>query len=513
MAASPPAAAKPESTKMRDSCNACAVSKIKCSKEKPVCARCTKRGQRCEYLATRRAGRKHEPRPPKPVPSSSSASCAGRDNSQDVDDGSDARSSVQVAISSPTKIAGHFTSESWDVCMTDALAFPSPSDALSNGTTPRLPPEDTAPWGILSSVLLHSRPNDMFATQEPFSEPYASPNRLFKSLSTDNVKETSTNEANPFDDGDFSALLIGDASIILGDGDLDNPEAFEIPATWDPPSSPSLSSPSSLPSSATSNAVTLSHVSARGSPSDERDLSSTVPPAPAAGSPGCCLIRALDLLKTLFPRSASCTCQDAGSATDSHNAQHHQIPTIQHVISENKQTLEAIQAMLQCTCFDADSSYLLAVISLVVFKVLGWYKAAVKDLPGASGDSSTWGDALKPLRRDSTRSDASSRNSALCNRRRMSCHAEQVLQTPAVIDGYRLDGDDQARMSAQLVLSELHRVQRLINVLASRLKRDDAELDLSDAPFFSPAWFGHLEGDLRKRVRTLSHDIVEYLKR
>ncbi|KAK6068444.1 major facilitator superfamily transporter [Seiridium cupressi] len=43
--------------KLRDSCHACAESKLKCSKEKPACARCIKRNKTCRYLVTRRAGR------------------------------------------------------------------------------------------------------------------------------------------------------------------------------------------------------------------------------------------------------------------------------------------------------------------------------------------------------------------------------------------------------------------------------------------------------------------------
>ncbi|KAK5654599.1 hypothetical protein OQA88_7229 [Cercophora sp. LCS_1] len=501
MAASP-TSAKVEPTKLRDSCNACAVSKIKCSKEKPICARCTKRGQRCEYFATRRAGRKHEPRPPKAVPSSVTSS---RDGSNDADDGSDARSSVQVVVSPTADPNSHFTSESWDVCMTDALAFASPSEALGDDT-PRLPPEDMAPWGLLSSVLPDASTSDLFASQIPFSNP-DTPNQLYNSTGGDGAKSVSNGDANPFDVGDYSAFLIGDSSIVLGEADLDNSDPFKFPGTWDPPSSPSLSSLSSLPSSATSNAATAHRLSTRNSP-DAHDFTSTTLPV-ASDSPGCCLIRALELLKKLFPGSGSCTCQE-GPGSDPHGGRH-QIPTIQRVITENKQTLEAIQAMLQCPCSDADSSYLLAVISLVVFKVLGWYKAAVKDLPGASGDTA-WSESPGSPESDRAKSDVG-RHTTLCNRRRPSCHAEQVLQTPAVIDGYRLDGDDQARMSAQLVLSELHRVQRLINVLASRLKPENAELDSPDTPFFSPAWFGHLEVDLRKRVRTLSHEIVELLKR
>lgn len=48
----------PTGIRLRDSCQACAASKTRCSKDKPSCARCTKRGTKCEYLVTQRTGRK-----------------------------------------------------------------------------------------------------------------------------------------------------------------------------------------------------------------------------------------------------------------------------------------------------------------------------------------------------------------------------------------------------------------------------------------------------------------------
>ncbi|KAK4141524.1 uncharacterized protein C8A04DRAFT_30894 [Dichotomopilus funicola] len=43
--------------KLRDSCTDCANSKVKCSKEKPTCARCARREVTCTYSVSRRSGR------------------------------------------------------------------------------------------------------------------------------------------------------------------------------------------------------------------------------------------------------------------------------------------------------------------------------------------------------------------------------------------------------------------------------------------------------------------------
>ncbi|KAF3763199.1 hypothetical protein M406DRAFT_262336, partial [Cryphonectria parasitica EP155] len=42
------------SSKLRNSCHSCAVSKVKCPKEKPTCSKCESRGIACQYFLARR---------------------------------------------------------------------------------------------------------------------------------------------------------------------------------------------------------------------------------------------------------------------------------------------------------------------------------------------------------------------------------------------------------------------------------------------------------------------------
>ncbi|KAL1974647.1 hypothetical protein VTN31DRAFT_4851 [Thermomyces dupontii] len=61
---SPGSSRRPPQTrqKLKDTCDMCSASKVKCSKEKPVCARCDKLGYPCFYSPARRMGRPHPPR-------------------------------------------------------------------------------------------------------------------------------------------------------------------------------------------------------------------------------------------------------------------------------------------------------------------------------------------------------------------------------------------------------------------------------------------------------------------
>ena len=49
----------PRATKLKDSCDMCSASKVKCDKEKPTCNRCKKLGYPCFYSPARRMGRPH----------------------------------------------------------------------------------------------------------------------------------------------------------------------------------------------------------------------------------------------------------------------------------------------------------------------------------------------------------------------------------------------------------------------------------------------------------------------
>jgi hypothetical protein len=212
-------------------------------------------------------------------------------------------------------------------------------------------------------------------------------------------------------------------------------------------------------------------------------------------SPGCCLLRALGLLKLLFRNTAAtCTC----SSGEGYSYTSCQVPTITSVIAENEKTIGVISKMLQCPC--SLDGYLLAIMSLIVFKILGWYAAAAKKTPETSMAEESQGTNKRKL-------DA---------RRPSSCHSEQVIQIAAVVGSYCLEGEDQERMAAQLVLSQLHLVQRLVNELSIRLKAaDDQEVARGGhlASPISATMLSQLEVDLRKRLRALSLEIVDILHR
>ncbi|KAF2875395.1 hypothetical protein BDV95DRAFT_484717 [Massariosphaeria phaeospora] len=53
----PPSTKKDRRPKLRASCDACAASKVKCSKEHPICGRCSTNGSQCIYGVSRKHGK------------------------------------------------------------------------------------------------------------------------------------------------------------------------------------------------------------------------------------------------------------------------------------------------------------------------------------------------------------------------------------------------------------------------------------------------------------------------
>ncbi|CAD6579602.1 MAG: hypothetical protein ASARMPREDX12_009307 [Alectoria sarmentosa] len=433
----------PAPPKLRDSCHTCAASKVKCNKEKPVCARCGKRGLACEYFVTKRAGRRHDRRP---------------------NDTTNVTPAVPESSSSTSSDTGVGTSAN--------LIQPSPRQHTSDypDILPNLlSPADSA-W-LSTFTALNTNFDDFSASPISFSVPDSFDP---KAGAQHHIDSRGINNGLLDSNGTPDFLIPEDEFSVIDE------TISELPT---------LSKPLSPPICqilTTSDAQTFQ--------------------GPRSESPCCCLILALGHLKQLFPNaSTSCTRSRRQSLKNTTS----QLLTLQSVVTENEQTIEEISNMLQCPC--SQDGYLLAIMPLVVFKVLDWYAAAARETPVV----------------DYSRSPSKSRPD---NRRNSSCHSEQVLQFPTVVGSYCIDGEDQGRMAAQLVLSELHRVQRLVNLLSQRIKSHgmrngtvgapnsttDGQDTLPDGESTSPfsaTMLDQLEADLRKRLRTLSLEIVDMLRR
>lgn len=389
---------------MRTSCHSCAFSKLKCSGDKPICARCAKRGLPCEYVAAKRGGRKPNQRP----------SAAD----QHVFEVLNVAAQKQDAPRVPPQAVMYTTASSQQPSSHNAPLSPTPSAARPEGS---LSPFQNIPSGLSSC----------------FDPGFSSGSTLTDSDLSDYF---------PFPD-DLDMLA---ADLLPTDFDT-NTGSYDFDALMNP----------IYPIEDTTCDLFADFVQATGQDIQQAShhnfhtQQSSRPQKPQHS----CLLRALELLKQHSPSS----CQEKSS----------NIPTLSAVIAQNGATIEAVGAMLECSC--SKDGYQLVVMSLIVFKVLAWYAAAARQ------------EAFNHTSRQSTPLDKA---------------------------GNSRGDEDAMRTAAQLVLIESHRVRRLIEQASIKLKAkaEADELDNEDALPFSSAMYGQLDSALMTQLRSLSLEMIDRLK-
>ena len=217
-----------------------------------------------------------------------------------------------------------------------------------------------------------------------------------------------------------------------------------------------------------------------------------------------CLTSALGSLNELSTNASNlCTMQ---------NFQDGQSP-IQSALVDKERMVKAVDNVLRCPC--SQDGYLLTILALIVFKILDWYAAAGRAAP-----------AMGPSRTSHQHHQDQTLNNywSLCYQRKSDTGIENK--------------EDFGRVAAQMVLGELHRAQKLVNKLSTRLgehklghteeqRHNDStgitnnNLDAIKANCkgggstrpFSMITLNQLEIDLRRRLRTVSAGIVDELRR
>ena len=453
-------------TRLRDSCHACASSKVKCHKEKPTCSRCANRGVTCEYYVTKRPGRRR-----------------GNNNHSnstiDVSRPSPSPSTPQPASNSNKSYTEFFTTA---ITSADSTSLDLERlDLLPNLVSPN----NSDP--TLSSVpSLYTDQDDFFTSPINFPEPETSLD------STHNGHGLTA-----FSPKDTTFSVFGDT---LPDHRITKSNSHPL-------------------SSSSCTTITTRAPAATREKSNSTDNENP-------SSPCCCLTRALGLIKHPFSNTSlrpACTMSKGpGSCSAIEATVEKKNPEAQAIVAENQQTVEVISSILQCQC--SQDGYLPTIVALVLFKVLDWYEAVARVLPISSSSSSSSSSSLssaESLGRDRKLSQFSS----------SSGHSpDMVVHQQHHKPGYGADGEDLGRMAAQLILSQLHRVQRVVNQLSPKLKSQrttrkdgstvDSQVSLAGqmsgggtmtSPLAAPT-LDHIEADLRKRLRGLSIEIIDMLR-
>ncbi|USP77342.1 hypothetical protein yc1106_04616 [Curvularia clavata] len=455
--------------KVRDCCQACAKSKVRCTKERPTCSRCESKGIECRYLHCRRPGRvpgsgARRANPPQPADRPKSqvagAPAAGKplrlptspspsphDSSSTADHGIASLLLSPVSTTQPpdqTPVCNTNTHHRVDSFQTHSSA----SDVLASDLFPALTFDSSHPsYGVWDDCL------DTLAGLDAPSYPQLMDWDPSATAMSGNLSLDSGLGLDMFDSASTSGPQSPASRLLPPDVLMSSASTFSTEPSSRASSSESLSSSSSASSSASTVPTSLSSASSSSSrhPSLPRDVMA-LPALPSSQSCGqsmhpegahstvskggngtnCnCLDQALDLFKAVTKDP----CSDASSASGS--------PLTQVILSKNKETIQAMLALVNCSNCSNDR-LLIAVALLITMKMLSWYASAAA-LTGGSGP----GHSIEDVSRASS-----------------SGHSSPVSGTSAA------PGRDQQchRQAKQQVLRELHSVQRLITSLSARLK-------------------------------------------
>ncbi|KAI4246394.1 MAG: hypothetical protein LQ352_006412 [Teloschistes flavicans] len=355
--------------KLRESCNTCASSKVRCSKDQPSCVRCSNRQLYCHYSPSRRTGKR-------------------RAVSDDP---------VQSASKAPDTVT--ITSDSHAYEKQTRVKHASTADVLGPSTATH----------ILSDLHLDAFNNDAY-------------------FAVDSNAFIADSDLDPFD---YSLPTSSDSA----DGSMDN-NLLDFGALLTPSNFDGMSTllggicPDSTPTEAAASSPPFIHPQTCSNRSAEK--------------PRDCMGLALDTLQSLHMAPSTCSLASGFTATSVFSVD----PTIEHVLATNRAVLDSVSIILSCYC--SLNAQLALVVTLIGSKLLAWYRAVLKpDDQVQHADTSHGG-----LSRD------------------LDMVAERVLHLPVTVGRYKLDGADRGKMRAQLVLSELRHVVKLVEQLAKHFGDD-----------------------------------------
>ncbi|ELR08152.1 hypothetical protein GMDG_02974 [Pseudogymnoascus destructans 20631-21] len=422
-------------SKLRDSCHACAISKVKCPKEKPSCSKCECRGITCQYFLAKRPGRRRENNTSNNT-SNSTGSSTGSSTSRCQSSGSLGTSFS--SNSNPNTKSNTETSRSmeWE---TPREMQPTPAAGLLSKGGTIIPTNSYGTDGYLMTPLSLSVPasprrESVFATNAAqFSVPGEV--GIFSGLvdfgfEGNDMDFTMSAMDSPFDllgmecggitgsitqtPNDIESLLMPAERIDFDHASLDTPLSLDLLST------------SSAASSTASNIHSLR--TGKTSISDITETSSCG-----------CLMQALDLLKKLSTGSTSFRTEspspDTTDMPKTANA-----ASAQAVVFENKQSMEVVSSKLACSSCVEDS-FLLTVISMIVLKVLERYATVAQAQSHKTGKSEP--EADNPVRLSISTTSGS----------------DDWMRAPSHAPNGSYDDRVSERVAAQIVLGELHRVQ------------------------------------------------------
>ncbi|AEO58360.1 fungal transcriptional regulatory-like protein [Thermothelomyces thermophilus ATCC 42464] len=508
------------SSKLRDSCQACALSKVKCPKEKPSCSRCESRLIPCEYFFTKRPGRRRGNSTAGPKTPTSSDSTSGSTS---------AAGSISGTVSGSGSISGSISgSSSGSIPGPISGSNPDPDESWTRygDTIHSLPPISRS--YVLPEMTTPARTGNS-SLSVPASPRTADAMSVLSNASDMLSVHTGLDSASlayfSHDIGDMDFVTsVMDSPIDLPMPDICGSNSggqlgIDVASLLIPDESTDYHDGSASSDSSSSSTADLLNAASGASPAPaspahrpvENGATGADASSTRSSSPCGCLNGALHLLKTLSStgNSKSDSTTTADGASGGPDAANNRDP-IQAVLQENKQSIESVESMLACPSCTHDS-FLLTVLALAVLKVVQRYSAAAwgTTSQSASRYGATAGMTTISAADGEPGDRGGDKTARLANgilkrcppKRPRSASTTYQNNTPtnksgggggggngagSVDDGMRSRSSSSSNSRSnsnsnsnsscwdisteQLVLSELHRAQRVVNKLSPKLR-------------------------------------------
>lgn len=449
--------------KLRDSCNSCALSKVKCSRDRPSCERCEDRGIYCRYSPSRRTGKRRM----QPTIQSSSGSLPQPHS---------------LGMITPMEEPLSYDFDNFDFTNSSDRAVGNANaqntqDVHHSLKTPTLD-NPLMQWDeSLFAMIMDDVENDGSDNFDYLSHNMMAPNQTKNHDNSSRSNDSYSAPASKSSDG--SAF-----------SEVDQPDSHE--KVSEPSSLEGLKSLFDILQQGPNNTSTIN-------PKTPSCPSASTSNASATGVPRDCMSIALDALQSLHRPHTACTMAFNGHPTSQTRS-----PTLEidHVLAKNKEIIDSVAKTLKCSC--SLDTQLALILTVIGFKIIAWYSAVARgdEEQDASPQSGSTNRACKPT-------------------------AERVSHMPITVGKYNLDGVDKRKMHAQIALSELHRVVRLIEQLGKSFRQvgqdtnmdgmdacGDTRMDTStrEAQTSSPSIGGVLVSFLRDRVQSATNETMGILK-
>lgn len=486
---SAPKTAVPErKAKLRASCDACAASKVKCSKEHPICARCRANGSQCIYGVSRKHGKPGRTRKRNP---DGTPFVKGQSKQRPSPDGSEFgkfRLNAQPILP--------------DLPELDVQSWPSTPEWSpapdSNGFDYTMTPDTVFsdsefPWGI-EDMLMESPPLDSteffpdlslpssmdgnFASDFAVAAEWAADADTTSTIQPELTfrdpfaKKTSLELELPLPP-DFQAL-----QNFCGSGDLNMQGmdfSYDLQSSDSGASSQSISPASSQPQS----------------PKGTRSYYPSLRASIAIPTTHCCYGLAYTTVESLHFRDPGA---DGSGAS---NAEH---KSLDAVLSVCKDAVQNVLKMLSCTC--SSDPHLAMLYSSITSKILSWYQIAAGVKPAMPPSPTLTPSSPSHSHSSSTSSSASTSStlSSPLNTPSDPCTTFNIRLQPLKIGLFEFDAADQEALRRQVVLRELRKCRALVDALLQWNGEDGAD----QAEFLYDVLGSWLKSELYKTLREVT---------